>query len=627
MESNNFLPPTKAVINGLEPEPKISDFELLKTLGKGGYGKVNLYRHKLTGAEYAIKLIDKTKFENKLQKQLFAREVDMMYKIHHPNIVRLYTHFEDESNCYIVLEYIKKGNLYSYTQSRPNKILGAIETAGFIVDLISTLYYLHNMKPQIIHRDIKPENLLIGENGHLKLTDFGGSNYLQEGSFRFTTAGTQIYHSPEMIKKVGYDTSVDIWAIGILIYELMVGKPPFRGDREHSLEDNILHLRIKYPSMNPSARNLIQEILKLEPKNRPNLQKILEHPFITDNVQNPIGRLILPTDVEIKPFIISKQIPGNESTIIEDIKVSKSSLLNSETEEYKILYEQIKKAKEKLDKDFEELSNKKQENDTKNAQIINFLEKSKQELMKSLEDRTKEYFQLKSKLALSEEEVKRLKQENNIMKDNYDRIEKELKDSENNFKLKLKIYKDDIRLYQEKINAIFQGSYTEKNYKESSLYEYSDDNILSMYKKENENLKQQNSKLIKIIEELKTKISIQEEEIKSKEITGNKDLMNLLKENEIELDKKNRIIDKLYKVMSNISNFMNKIKVNNFNFTFDGNDIYNINFWKKIMSNDAHIRANSNTKSNRNSVNDGISSSKSKSNSQNKSNSHVSINS
>ena len=92
--ANNFLKTTISVEKHLEPEIKISDFEKLANLGTGGYGKVNLYRHKITGAEYAIKLIDKTKFENKNQKELFAREVQMMYQIRHPNIVRLYTHFE-----------------------------------------------------------------------------------------------------------------------------------------------------------------------------------------------------------------------------------------------------------------------------------------------------------------------------------------------------------------------------------------------------------------------------------------------------------------------------------------------------------------------------------------------------
>ena len=98
----------------------------------------------------------------------------------------------------------------------PNRVLDAATTANFVVDLVSSLYYLHNMNPPIIHRDIKPENLLLGNNGQLKLTDFGGSNYLK-GSVRFTTCGTQIYHSPEMLSKGGYDTRVDIWAIGVLI--------------------------------------------------------------------------------------------------------------------------------------------------------------------------------------------------------------------------------------------------------------------------------------------------------------------------------------------------------------------------------------------------------------------------
>jgi aurora kinase len=376
---NNFLPPSSAVVEGLEQEAKITDFEQIQNLGIGGYGKVNLYRHKATGAEYAIKLIDKTKFENKLQKELFAREVDMMYKIRHPNIVRLYTHFEDETNCYIALEYIKKGNLYSYTQSMPNKVLDAATTAHFVVDLISSLYYLHNMDPPIIHRDIKPENLLVGNNGQLKLTDFGGSNYLEGGNVRYTTCGTQIYHSPEMLLKKGYDTRVDIWAIGILIFELMVGRPPFKSDAQHSMEDNIVHLRINWPStMNLLARSLITKILKLEPDQRPTLKEILEHQFIKTYVENANSRLILPSEVIIKPFAISKQLPGEEYKNVEDVRGNNNNnnFRYSENEEYKSLYEKVKINYEKLAKNYEELSLKKQENDNKNNQNIKFLNSS-----------------------------------------------------------------------------------------------------------------------------------------------------------------------------------------------------------------------------------------------------------
>ena len=606
---NNFLPPCSAVLEGLEPEAKITDFEQIANLGTGGYGKVNLYRHKVTGAEYAIKLIDKTKFENKLQKELFAREVDMMYKIRHPNIVRLYTHFEDETNCYIALEYIKKGNLYSYTQSMPNKVLDAATTAHFVVDLISSLYYLHNMNPPIIHRDIKPENLLVGNNGQLKLTDFGGSNYLEGGNVRYTTCGTQIYHSPEMLLKKGYDTRVDIWAIGILIFELMVGRPPFKSDGQHSMEDNIVHLRINWPStMNLLAKNLVSKLLKLEPDQRLTLKEILEHQFILTYVENPTNRLILPSEVIIKPFVISKQLPGEEYKTVESTRVNNNSsnFRYSENEEYKSLYEKLKITYEKLAKNYEELSLKKQENDNKNNQNIKFLKQSKSILVEDLEKRMAAYLELKKKLAIDEEEIKRLKQQNNLLNEKYNKIEKELKNSENNYKLKVKKYKDDIRLYQEKINEIFKGTYSGKNNIETNLSEYSDDNMVAIYKKENDNLKQQNSNLLKVIEDLNERILGQEDDLKSKEAKGNAILLKLLKDNEMELEKKNRIINKLYNVMTNIGSFMNKIKMNNFTFTYDGNNINNLEHFKKLM---AYSQSNLNltTRSNSNSKDDGLS--------------------
>ena len=593
MESNpnNFLPPCAAVQEGLEAEAKITDFEQIANLGTGGYGKVNLYRHKITGAEYAVKLIDKTKFENKLQKELFAREVDIMYKIRHPNIVRLYTHFEDETNCYIALEYIKKGNLYSYTQSMPNKVLDAATTAHFVVDLISSLYYLHNMNPAIIHRDIKPENLLVGNNGQLKLTDFGGSNYLEGGNVRYTTCGTQIYHSPEMLLKKGYDTRVDIWAIGILIFELMVGRPPFKADAQHSMEDNIVNLRINWPNtMNLLAKNLITKILKKEPDQRPSLKEILEHQFILSYVDNPTSRLISPSEVIIKPFVISKQLPGEEYKTVESSGGNNNQNFRySENEEYKSLYEKLKINYEKLAKNYEELSIKKQENDNKNIQVIKYLKQSKLMLSADLDKKTMDYLDLKKKLALNEEEIKRLKQQINLTNEKFNKLEKELKNSENNFKLKIKKYKDDIKLYQEKINDIIKGNYGDKNYNEPNISEFSDDTMVATYKKENDNLKQENSNLSKIIEDLNGKIVGLEESLKSKETKENKNLLDLLKENEMELDNKNRIINKLYSVMYNISSFMNKIKMNNFTFTYDGNNINNLDLFKKMMANSQSV--------------------------------------
>ena len=606
---NNFLPPSLAVSEGLESEVKISDFEQLANLGTGGYGKVNLYRHKITGAEYAIKLIDKTKFENKLQKELFSREVEMMYKIKHPNIVRLYTHFEDESNCYIALEYIKKGNLYSYTQSMPNKVLDAATTANFVVDLISSLYYLHNMDPPIIHRDIKPENLLIGNNGHLKLTDFGGSNYL-EGNVRYTTAGTQLYHSPEMLLKKGYDTRVDIWAIGVLIFELIVGRPPFKSDGQHSMEDNIVHGRVNWPgSMNLLAKNLITQLLRTEPDKRPTLKEILEHQFILNYVQDPKSRLILPSEVDMKPFIISKQLPDQEFIKKVDIGINNNNNNTgtnerySNNEEYKSLYDNLKIAYEKLKKDKEELSDKKKEYDIDNQQQKKYLEDSKKMVEKELDDKMNEFLEAKMTIALNEEEIKRLKQQINFLEEKNKKLENDLINIENNNKLKEKKYKDDIKLYQEKINQIFTGKITDKSQIDPHLLEYADSGMLSLYKKENDNLRKQNSKLLKDIEDLNEKISREKEDNMVKEEKRNDILNQLLRENKAELEKKNNIINKLYNVLADISNFLDKIKVKNFMFTFDGNSLNNLENIRKLIYN-SQPGAKSNTRSSSNSKDD-----------------------
>ena len=112
-------------------------------------------------------------------------------------------------------------------------------------DVISAAYFLHNMDPPIIHRDIKPENVLLHEGFIAKLTDFGWSNYIQEDKERKTVCGTPIYLAPEIIKETGHDERVDIWCIGVLLFELTTGKVPFQGNDIETLKTNILHLKIK----------------------------------------------------------------------------------------------------------------------------------------------------------------------------------------------------------------------------------------------------------------------------------------------------------------------------------------------------------------------------------------------
>ena len=170
-----------------------------------------------------------------------------MYKIHHPNVVRLYSHFEDDNYCYFIMEYVQKGNIYSLISKDKNKRLNTQLIAQLMLNVISAVYFLHKMNPPIIHRDIKPENVLLGEGNLAKLTDFGWSNYMQEDEKRTTVCGTPIYLAPEIINESGHDEKVDIWCIGILLFELSSGDIPFLGNDIETLKHNIRQMKISWP--------------------------------------------------------------------------------------------------------------------------------------------------------------------------------------------------------------------------------------------------------------------------------------------------------------------------------------------------------------------------------------------
>ena len=234
-----------------------------------------------------------------------------MYKIHHPNVVKLFGHFEDNKYCYFIMEFISKGNVYNLLTLDKKKLLSPKLVATIMKDVISATYFLHNMNPPIIHRDIKPENVLLNEGMVAKLTDFGWSNYIQEEKERKTVCGTPIYLAPEIIKEQGHDERVDIWCIGVLLFELITGTVPFRGNDIETLKSNILHLKITWPKeMNPDAKDLISKILKLDPNKRLPLEDMLQHPFFLKYFPDAPNCLILPDpDIIYKTFIVSKDDP------------------------------------------------------------------------------------------------------------------------------------------------------------------------------------------------------------------------------------------------------------------------------------------------------------------------------
>ena len=314
-----LLPLNKSVELGLESEQKISDFTILKELGTGSFGKVMLVQHNKTNALYALKVIDKRQLTKEVEKNDLIREVEIMYKIHHPNIVKLFGHFEDNTNCYLLMEFIEGGELYSYIPEDGQPKLSTDQIATIVRDVISAIYYLHNMKPQIIHRDIKPENILISSNMKAKLTDFGWSTYIKPGDVRNSICGTPVYMAPEMINRTGHDEKVDIWCVGVLLFELLTGDQAWAGENIETVKYNICNLIISWPEkMNSLAADLISKILKSNPKERISLKEILNHPFFTQYFVNPTSCLITPDNKKNKVFIISKDDPYNWNHLLNE---------------------------------------------------------------------------------------------------------------------------------------------------------------------------------------------------------------------------------------------------------------------------------------------------------------------
>ena len=313
--SNRFLPLPESYLKGLESEPKITDFHILKELGAGSFGRVLLVQHKITQVKYAIKAIDKRNTANIQESPYFRREIEIMYRIHHPNVVKLFGHFEDNNYCYFIMEYIAGGNIYALVPR--SRSVSTQQKASIMKDVISAVYFLHHMNPKIVHRDIKPENVLLDKGMIAKLTDFGWSNYMQGDIKRTTVCGTPVYLAPEIINKQGHDEHVDIWCIGVLLFELMAGFSPWQGEDVQTVRYNISRLKIRWPrDMDRDAMDLISKILKYNPEERLSLRQILAHPFFTKFFPNASSCLIKPdNNTQYRVFVVSKDNPINWNPI------------------------------------------------------------------------------------------------------------------------------------------------------------------------------------------------------------------------------------------------------------------------------------------------------------------------
>ena len=387
-----------SVKNGLEDESQINDYDDKIKIGQGSFGQVFHAKHKKTGAIYAIKAIDKKNKTNQDGKSYFRREIEIMYKIRHPNIVKLYTHFEDNDFCYFVMEYISKGNLYENLQKQRKKCFDTKTVAHYMRDLLSAVYYLHKMDPPIVHRDIKLENILLHENGTLKLTDFGWSNYIFDDEVRDTFCGTPVYQAPEMINRKEHDHNVDIWCLGIIMFEILTGYLPFNAMNKEILEDSIKKVKINWPNdIDRAAKDLIGRILRYEPKERTSIENMFKHPFFTSVFPNPLDYLIKPNpNEEFETFIISSQIPSKDENNVNNLiskqqitpSISKPELSNNESvtnpnQEVQILKSKLNDYLNKINSLQDQLSQE-QSNNKFLKNKVDMIEKEKDYLMSQI---------------------------------------------------------------------------------------------------------------------------------------------------------------------------------------------------------------------------------------------------
>ena len=260
----------------------LDDFQVMKVLGRGSFGKVCLVQYKQTKEYYAMKSLKKDVLLDQDQVESTILEKKILQTLDHPFLVGMIFCFQTEERIYFVMPFVRGGELFQHLRSE--KIFKEDKVRFYAASIGLALDYLHNKG--IIYRDIKPENILIGEDGYLKLIDFGMAKIVKENEKATSFCGTPEYLAPEIITGEGHNKSADWWSYGILIFEMLCGIPPFYCENTEKMYELITHAELKFPKriqLSDSSKDLLRKLLIKKQNNRLGAQngfeEIKTHPF------------------------------------------------------------------------------------------------------------------------------------------------------------------------------------------------------------------------------------------------------------------------------------------------------------------------------------------------------------
>lgn len=269
----------------------LADFDILRTLGTGSFGRVHLVQSKHNQRFYAVKVLKKAQVVKMKQVEHTNDERKMLGEVKHPFLITLWGTFQDSRNLYMVMDFVEGGELFSLLRKSgrfPNPV-----AKFYAAEVTLALEYLHSRN--IIYRDLKPENLLLDRHGHLKITDFGFAKRVPDKTW--TLCGTPDYLAPEVVSNKGYNKSVDWWSLGILIYEMLCGYTPFwDSGSPMKIYENILRGKVKYPAyINPDAQDLLERLITADlTKRLGNLyggsQDVKTHPWFAEVTWDRLAR-------------------------------------------------------------------------------------------------------------------------------------------------------------------------------------------------------------------------------------------------------------------------------------------------------------------------------------------------